>query len=106
VGVEGGKRVLKTREVAVCDICGYGWLYRKGKPKRCARCKSRQWDRGKAEGVSPEALAMWDRLRKAIWKWGMLMPDGERWADRIVSQGNRAMRLGSPRKRNQQVYGG
>jgi hypothetical protein len=57
-------------------------------------------------GVNPQALAMWEVLRKAIWKWGMLTPGGDERAERMIKVGNAGLRLGPARKRNAQTYGG
>lgn len=37
----------RVREVvvSVCWVCGHAWYARRGKPLRCARCKSPYWDR-------------------------------------------------------------
>ena len=31
----------------VCHRCGYQWLPRVGKPKRCPRCQTWDWDKPK-----------------------------------------------------------
>jgi hypothetical protein len=31
--------------MSICSRCGHKWLSRRGKPLRCARCKSPYWDR-------------------------------------------------------------
>lgn len=35
---------MKTENKVKCKVCGYEWVYRKAKPKSCARCKRYDYD--------------------------------------------------------------
>ena len=35
----------KVKKGFICDNCGYGWIPRVIKPKKCPKCGTRAWDR-------------------------------------------------------------
>lgn len=40
---------LKKLDCWICDLCGHDWIARGEKPKQCAKCRKRGWNRTKAE---------------------------------------------------------